>query len=1206
MSTLSASTSTSEWEILTPSEDHASARLAQWISGQGYSQEEEEEQEVGGWSSSGGRIRRVSGASSVSVISGGEVGLLMGGLDAFLEGVELTPDCREDGEEGGGACHQEMSSGEGATGGRGQGHGHEQEEDTGMLETTTGALIPLHWPSSSLPVELLEPSTIPQAEDTDSDSQLADVLPQIPLADLHYPMPLEAFFPGLFIDTEAIYHATTTTTAALPIAGPHNTDSHFSVDSLPEIRVTVSPKKRRRSEPDVENVTRGCRAPTSSPTSPVVMPIQMDVPETDAVSLGGLCGSMISDTVAPTQRDENLLMSIDLQPSLPSSLITKIDSTKEPIPSTFVLPDGTPYPSKTLWKTLYNVLTQIAVDIVPNIIHSGNPGNEDEEEDMEMEIVGSSMLLFHSFTRSIVEEMTDAFIATTGMDTMDPHETETATETREIEETEETRDIEVIEGIEGRDGDTIVEEVHETDIRRDSRDYRDRDRGEYYRDRERDPRDYRDRDRERGDPRGRGGRSRSPSRDGVRRREEYPVADRERERERGGGRGKDYDEGRGGRRRDDDDEDEDDRRGRRRRSYTPSEDEEMKDAKGEEENEGELTEEQKMMKLMGFGGFDTTKEKKIPGKDVGAVNIVKKRTYRQYMNRRALEEFEELCFDFGIELEEETSEKEMAAKEMGAEKAAGLSSRLLYRIDIPANRYDLLCPEGIVRALKVYLGSMKPPTYKVVKPAGPMEKLTVSAATNPIRPFVVAAILRNVTFTQNNYESFIDLQDKLHNNLCRKRTLVAIGTHDLDTVKGPFTYEALAPEHIKFVPLNQTKEMNARELMTFYEADRKLSKFLHIIRDSPVYPVIYDSKRTVMSLPPIINGDHSKIKLTTKNVFIECTATDLTKANVVLNTVVTMFSEYCSEPFTVEPVEVIDAKSNSVVYPDLTPRVFKTDSKYLNSRIGIDLPEDRIIELLTKMGLTSKPNSEGGLDIHAPPTRSDILHACDVAEDLAIGYGYNNIVKTMPKANTIGKSFSLNKLSDQVRREIALVGYSEVLALTLCSHDENFAFLRRKDDGNTAVKLANPKTIEFQVVRTTLLPGLLKTVASNKNMPLPIKIFEVSDVVFKNESIERCAYNQRNVAVMYSNIKTSGFELIHGVLDRIMMMLAVEHVEVGQPNGYYIKESENPTFFPGRRADVYYQNKLVGTFGIIHPEVLQHYEFQYPSSALELNLEPFV
>ena len=78
-----------------------------------------------------------------------------------------------------------------------------------------------------------------------------------------------------------------------------------------------------------------------------------------------------------------------------------------------------------------------------------------------------------------------------------------------------------------------------------------------------------------------------------------------------------------------------------------------------------------------------------------------------------------------------------------------------------------------------------------------------SSQTALIRPFVVAAVLRNVTFDEQRYASFIDLQDRLHQNLCRKRTLVAIGTHDLDTLTPPFTYEALAPTEIKFVPLKQ-------------------------------------------------------------------------------------------------------------------------------------------------------------------------------------------------------------------------------------------------------------------------------------------------------------------------------------------------------------------------------------------------------------------
>ncbi|TPX54930.1 phenylalanine---tRNA ligase [Powellomyces hirtus] len=571
-----------------------------------------------------------------------------------------------------------------------------------------------------------------------------------------------------------------------------------------------------------------------------------------------------------------------------------------------------------------------------------------------------------------------------------------------------------------------------------------------------------------------------------------------------------------------------------------------------------------------------------------------------------VEEFEELCFDFGIELEEATSEREMAAKEGG--KTESLSDKLLYKIDIPANRYDMLCGEGISRALKTYLGIAKPPVYKVVKPAdGKLQKLHVKPETGAIRPHVVAAVLRNITFDQGAYDSFIDLQDKLHNNICRKRTLVAIGTHDLDTLQGPFTYEAQTPKDINFVPLNQTKSFNGDELMKFYESDRKLNKFLHIIRDAPKYPVIYDSKRTVLSLPPIINSNHSKIKLSTKNVFIECTATDITKAKIVLNTMVTMFSEYCAEPFTVEPVEVINADGTSVIYPDLSPRAIESNVEYINRSIGVKLEANKIAELLEKMSLGAKASSDNKtVQVSIPPTRSDILHSCDVMEDVAVAYGFNNIVETTPQFGTVAVQQPVNKLTDQLRREIALAGYTEVLSFTLCSHDENFAHLNKEDQGES-VKLSNPKTIEYQVVRTSLLPGLLKTINANQHFPRPFRLFEVSDVVFKDDrpEFERRSRNQRNLCAIYSN-NTSGFEAIHGLLDRIMMKLGVGLVPHNTDGGYYIKESENATFFPGRRADIYYNKQLVGAFGIVHPEVLEKFEIGFPCTAIEMNVEAFL
>lgn len=170
-------------------------------------------------------------------------------------------------------------------------------------------------------------------------------------------------------------------------------------------------------------------------------------------------------------------------------------------------------------------------------------------------------------------------------------------------------------------------------------------------------------------------------------------------------------------------------------------------------------------------------------------------------------------------------------------------------------------------------------------------------------------------------------------------------------------------------------------------------------------------------------------------------------------------------------------------------------------------------------------------------TRADVLHQADIMEDVAIAYGFNTLPRGFPNiSGTIAQPLPINKLSDIVVMEAAMAGWSEVLPLILCSHDENFGWLNRKDDGNTAVKLANPKTLEFQVVRTSLVPGLLKTIRENKSHSVPMKVFEVSDVAFKDMSLERKSRNERHFAAAWYG-KTSGFEVVHGLLDRVMSML---------------------------------------------------------------------
>uniref|UniRef100_A0A7S4IXX5 phenylalanine--tRNA ligase n=1 Tax=Odontella aurita TaxID=265563 RepID=A0A7S4IXX5_9STRA len=631
------------------------------------------------------------------------------------------------------------------------------------------------------------------------------------------------------------------------------------------------------------------------------------------------------------------------------------------------------------------------------------------------------------------------------------------------------------------------------------------------------------------------------------------------------------------------------------------------------------------------------------------------------------DEFDELCFEFGVELDEITSEREDALKsdtvKLSREEISKLSDSVVYKIDVPANRYDLLCIEGLTRAIKVFLGDMHSPTYNVKAPAEPSDvnkMVVMESNTSTVRPYVVCAILRDITFNARRYQSFIELQDQLHRNLCRNRTLVAIGTHDMDAVAGPWKYDARNPDDIEFVPLTHDDSgasFTGRALLEHYEKDpscKHLKPYVPIIKDSPLYPVVLDGNEVVLSLPPIINGARSKISVDTRNVFVECTATDLTKANIVLDTVVAMFSEYCADPFSVEPVTVsyVDesgTETSSYVTPRMYARRERAGVDFVNSLVGIDENPERMIELCDKLQLgpaalvLDEDTGKRMLEVTVPPTRSDILHPVDIAEDVGIAYGYNNIVKRVPVTSTVGGEQPLNKLGDLLRDEIGRAGYTEVLTHGLCSIRDNFTALRR--DVAAAVSLLNPANVEYQVVRTTLLPGLLKTLQHNKSASFAngFKIFEISDVVLPDDgyTVTETAVGARNVrrlAAIYAG-PTSGFEVVHGLVDRVMTLTEVaperayasnsgkteeEKFRVSKEGWEYtirpLSEAEEGerggvagTYFPGRAAEILLtkpgsdggttKKVRIGTFGIIHPEVLQNFDVQYPASCLELDLE---
>ena len=395
-------------------------------------------------------------------------------------------------------------------------------------------------------------------------------------------------------------------------------------------------------------------------------------------------------------------------------------------------------------------------------------------------------------------------------------------------------------------------------------------------------------------------------------------------------------------------------------------------------------------------------------------------------------------------------------------------------------------------------------------------------------------------------------------------------------------------------------------MMQILKEDPKLSKYLYLIEDKEVYPLMMDSNGVILSVPPIINGNHTKMTINTKNVLIDITGLDYTKCVIVLKILIAMFSKYCSEPFTVEQVKVTTTKNGeSKLYPDCEPRKFVTNIDYLKQTSGIPktVTAEEIVDLLSKMELNSKQLNEKELEVDAPMTRSDILHQCDIAEDLAIAYGYNKIEKLNVNTLCHGKPQPYNKISDLFRNEMAYNGYVEFLNMALLSKKDMFNNLLEENEDEKTAKISYSKTKEFEYVRNSLIPGILKSIEANKAQQLPYKIFELADCVEINDDNEVGAMNKRKLCFAYSN-NTSGLEIIQGMVDKLMKKIDLSFNEKNVKKTYVIKPSNNKIFFEDRQAEIFIlDGKKIGIYGIVHPKVLKNFGIKTPVSLCEIEIQ---
>ncbi len=513
------------------------------------------------------------------------------------------------------------------------------------------------------------------------------------------------------------------------------------------------------------------------------------------------------------------------------------------------------------------------------------------------------------------------------------------------------------------------------------------------------------------------------------------------------------------------------------------------------------------------------------------------------------------------------------------------------KVEYPPNRPDFASPEGIARALKGFY-CIEEGLASFMVTDGP-EIMHIDPEVRKIRPYVVGGIIRDIHLEDDQIKTLMNIQEALHWAIGRDRKKVAIGIHDYDKVRGPYNYTIVSPTGVRFRPLHmEAFEMTPKEILEEHEMGRQ---YAHLLRDFSAYPIIYDAEKKVVSLPPIINGTYTTVTDNTRNLLLDLTGTDFQAVNLALNIIATTFADMGGKIETIT-IENGDDPSDSFRTPNLSPRIWVARPEYINSNLGLKLKTSEIIACLRKTRLEAKEDKKRHvLEVAVPAYRGDFIHEIDIVEETAIGYGY----KDFPTHFTEGGVGSYHPAEVWAQRSrIVMVGAGclEMVNISLTAKRDlelfNLHFIESEE-----IIIANPVSREYDTLRKMLLLSLFKNLQFNRSMEKPFRLFEVGDTFFLDSThLTRTRRELHLACVVHSD--RSDFTEIRSLFDYYITTMGLAH-------SISITTSQHPSFIPGRTGTIVYNKKEIGIIGEIHPQILQNFGLDYPTSAFEINLMPF-
>lgn len=496
-------------------------------------------------------------------------------------------------------------------------------------------------------------------------------------------------------------------------------------------------------------------------------------------------------------------------------------------------------------------------------------------------------------------------------------------------------------------------------------------------------------------------------------------------------------------------------------------------------------------------------------------------------------------------------------------------------VEVFPNRPDMLSEPGFARALSSFIGVKTGlREYKVKK----SELKVIVDPSVTMRPYTACAIIKNCSFHDENIREIMQAQEKLALTHGRNRKKSAYGIYPLKEIMFPVHYIAKDATKVRFRPLGLNHDIVASQMD---ELHPKGKEYKDIARGWTKYPFFIDDSGKIMSMLPYINShEMGKVDESTKEVFIECTGTDIQNVQSALNIFVTMLADLGGEIYSLDIVY----SNKTITTPYLTPRKITLNLQYINQRLGLELSEKEAGKLLERMGYGGKKGR-----VLIPAYRADILHQVDLMEDIAIAYGYENFDAIIPNVATIGEEDPLEKFRTKLRE--ALIGFQllEVKNYHLMTEEE----LNAKMNGQHQIVPLKNSRGEYNHLRNFLLPSLLKKLAENQHHEYPQNLFELGRIFEYDKSTETGIKEAEHLGLTVCHEKAD-FTEIRQIVDALLLSLGIEGT---------VKESKNHDFIEGRMGDIIARNIKIGIIGEIHPLVLEKWGMMVPVVAVELGVE---